>query len=151
MTYPSLTNVGGGNDIIYDKILGELPPESTKFEWPLYINLPFEEEYDRTTDVLYVYVKRDDIIIQQLANWLGGNKVLISSSGWGTDYDAYPPELYINGIRITKCNQFVFSFNDVGEDWVLYTARPEHLGDCQTECSLNIDGSYIYLRITIPK
>lgn len=100
---------------------------------------------------MYAYVKRDDIILQQLANWLEGNKVLINSTGWGTDYDAYPPELYINGMRITKCNQFVISWDNVGEDWVLDVVPPEHLVDCIIECTLAIDGSNIMMDIMIPK
>ncbi len=143
--------MGGGNDIIYDKILGELPPESTKFEWPLYINIPFVEEYESTYMVLYAYEKRDDIILQQLVNWLEENKNFLGSSVWGTDYDAYPPELYINGIHITKCMCFVDPIFGEVQDWVLYVVPPEHIADAQIECGLSPDGASIYLNITIAK
>ena len=90
------SQTGGGGT--YDDIFGEIPPESTEFGWPLYITIPFKEETEYGT---FDYSKDSTEITQQLLQWCIDNNVE-EGSVWMPEYYAYPPELYINGIKIIQ-------------------------------------------------
>ena len=106
-------------------------------------------EYDRSGSVLYNYYKRDDIILQQLVNWLEENKVLANDGGFIKVYEVCPPELYINGLHVTKCSRDEDMMMD--HDWMLSIVCPEHISNCYTDCYLAIDGQYIDFNVIIPK
>ena len=85
---------GGGT---YDEYFGEIPPESTEFGWPLYITVPFTE-YDNGR----IYLKEDDALITGLWQWCDENKELLYDDFFQQGYISYPPELYINGVKVDE-------------------------------------------------
>ncbi|MBR6631229.1 MAG: hypothetical protein IKK89_04715 [Alistipes sp.] len=104
---------GGGS---YDEIFGEIPPESTEFGWPLYITVPFKEVVEGSTN--RIYYKEPSDIVSKLWDWCIENKEFIETSGSVETYEAYPPELYVNGVRInTMSGDFNLWFGTF-ENWI---------------------------------
>ena len=83
-----------------DNPWGDLPAESTTFEFPLYITVPF---VGKGSNYNY-YFKDPNAITQQLWDWFMENKVLVSADEIEimAAYEATPPELYINGAKVIK-------------------------------------------------
>lgn len=88
----SMQSGGGGGT--YDEFFGNIPPESTTFEFPLYITVPFVsiEEYGR------VYEKQGDIV-NQLVDWFFANADVYEDRFY-ISYELYEPDIYINGEKI---------------------------------------------------
>lgn len=104
----SQTGGGGGT---YDDIFGEIPPESTEFGWPLYITIPFKEDYIDGNVFGKTYYLESNEITQQLRQWVVDNNAE-EGSAWMPEFYAYPPELYINGILVT----FMYT-EDPAQSW----------------------------------
>lgn len=85
---------GGGGDGIYDEFFGNIPPESTTFEFPLYITVPLVsiEEWGRA------YEKQGNIV-NQLVDWFFANADVYEDRFY-TVYELYEPDIYINGEKI---------------------------------------------------
>lgn len=129
---------GGG---AYDDIFGEIPPESTQFEFPLYITVPLEEyneEYD-----YYYYLKPPSIIIQQLRDWFFNNAE-VTSRPWGTMYNIYNPNVYINGVKVEQIT--ADDITGVVSDPFLIISEGEIPSKYTKEIVITEDNSiYIYL------
>lgn len=108
-----------GGDGTYDEIFGNIPPESTEFGWPLYINVPFAELYDGGT--IY-YEKEADEIVKKLNDWAYENYTIVEEMFFMQSVEAYPPELYINGIKIEKIYGD-FEFGELSGFWFM---QPEN-------------------------
>lgn len=125
---------GGGT---YDDIFGEIPPESTEFGWPLYITIPFKEddEYGKS------YYLESNEITQQLRQWVLDNNEE-GGSPWMPEYYAYPPELYINGVKV----EYSYTI-DISDMWDIMLYQ-QTFGDYNFGwCTLYADGSIdMYLR-----
>lgn len=83
-----------GSGGTYDEFFGNIPPESTTFEFPLYITVPFVE----TENTFRVYQKTDDII-GQLKEWFFANADVYENMFIDV-YELYDPNVYINGEKI---------------------------------------------------
>lgn len=105
----------GGGD--YDEIFGEIPPESTQFGWPLYITVPFQGVAEESTN--RVYYKEPSDIVSKLWDWCVENKEYIESSFIVDEYEAYPPELYVNGVRINTIRGDKSIGSDTFDYWEL--------------------------------
>lgn len=98
----SMQSGGGGGDGTYDEFFGNIPPESTTFEFPLYITVPFVREESG----LRVYEKQGDIV-NQLVEWFLANADVYEDRGF-TTYELYNPDVYINGEKIEYMYAEVF-------------------------------------------
>ena len=121
----------GGGGGTYDDLFGEIPPESTEFGWPLYITIPFKEddEYGKN-----YYLEPNEITLQ-LLQWCRDNN---EEHGviWMPEYWAYPPELYINGVKVLHLLS-----NDIFDLWDMILNQ-QTFGDYNLGwCTLNVDGS----------
>ena len=76
---------------------GELPPESTRFEFPMYLNLT---KLDFEDEDYYEYLREDDDITIQLYDWFEANA---EYNKW-TQYEYInlddTCQIYINGVAI---------------------------------------------------
>lgn len=90
----SMPSGGGGT---YDEFFGQIPPESTSFQFPLYITVPFDE----VTENSRYYSKPWDEIIQQLYDWFVENAT-VTDLGWMKIYELDNPDVYINGEKISQ-------------------------------------------------
>lgn len=137
-----VASVGGsGSEGIYDVIFGEIPPESTEFEFPLYITVPFDE-YNETYDSYYYY-KAPSTIIEQLRDWFFNNAEVTTGS-FETSYDIYNPNIYINGVKVEQ----ITASDSLGMLSGPYCIIPEveNTSGYTREIMLNGDNSiYIYL------
>lgn len=86
----------------YDDIFGELPPESTSFEFPLYLNIT-ELDYEDADCKEYIRNSADDIIVQ-LTNWFDANYRVHNSYDGSWEYINLDEshQIYINGSLITQ-------------------------------------------------
>lgn len=126
-----VVNDGEENEGTKDEIFGKIPPESTEFGWPLYITVPFVEK-----DTNYIqYLKEPTTITQSLWDWFMENKVLISGDGIGimAAYEATPPELYINGVKVIR----MVSDSEFGEFYTIEIIL-------EVQASLNISWCTLY-------
>jgi len=112
----------GGGDLPSDG----LPPESTSFGFPLYLNITTLGYED---DSIAEYMREQDNINDAFFDWLYENRVSTDMTGRVNIGDN---EIYINGCRVTEIKYSSFSdfhlyfdnppFDDVGisTDRVLY-------------------------------
>ena len=101
----------------YDEYFGEIPPESTKFEFPLYITVPLSEIRD---DIVY-YKKRFDPIALQLFHWCIENSEIISEDFFAKTYKVEFNSLYINGVEMREAQVDVFTEEDIENTiWSIY-------------------------------
>lgn len=93
---------GEEDEGIYDDIFGELPPESTSFEFPLYLNIT-ELDYEDADYKEYIRNIDDDIIVQ-LTNWFDANYRVHNSYDGSWEYINLDEshQIYINGSLITQ-------------------------------------------------
>lgn len=83
---------GGGT---YDDYFGQIPPESTSFDFPLYITVPFLEEYDVYRD----YERQADDLSFKLRAWFFENAEY-TYNGRVHTYELRPDNIYINGVKV---------------------------------------------------
>lgn len=83
---------GGGT---YDDYFGQIPPESTSLEFPLYITVPFVE----TNDGYRLYERQADNLSLQLREWFFENAEYIDDY-FTSSYELYPDNIYINGVKV---------------------------------------------------
>lgn len=105
----TVVNDGEESGGTYDGVFGEIPPESTEFGWPLYITVPYEEDFSYGDIVVKTYSLESNEITQQLLQWTLDNYV----EGGYEEYYVYPPELYINGILVTG----MYTYDPTELDW----------------------------------
>ena len=81
-----------------DEYFGDLPAESTRFEFPLYLNITtLDYEYE---DV-YEYLREEDDITNQLWDWFESNATDKGSLGKDMTLDN-TCQIYINGVAIEQ-------------------------------------------------
>jgi hypothetical protein len=86
---------------------GELPPESTEFAFPLYLNI-IELDYESADH--YEYIREGDEISASLCTWFFDNAIYD-----GNTYEDYwyidmgeTNQIYINGVPVTKIEKYEF-------------------------------------------
>ena len=83
----------------YDEIFGNIPPESTSFEFPLYITVP----YVNTSNRYRAYNKEPSVIVGQLWDWFVENAD-VEEGMYGNYYILNNPPFYINGKKVQQMN-----------------------------------------------
>ena len=109
-----------GGEGTYDKIFGNIPPESAQFGWPLYITVPYlnDEGY------MFTYRKEDDEVVSVLLDWANTNYVVTDEMGDFLKFiEAYPPELYVNGVKIITMSNEIEAGRFMG--WQLWPESRE--------------------------
>lgn len=121
------TNWGGGN-YTYDEYFGLIPPESTSFQFPLYITVPFTE----TVNVFRKYHREVDNISSSLKEWFLANAV-VEEGMLETYYTVYNPNIYING---RKC-EYMESCSSLGMMSDIYCFGIDN--ECYIDSNNNIE------------
>ena len=88
----------------YDEYFGQIPPESTSFEFPLYITVPFVAT---NTVGQRIYERQSDDIALQLRAWFFENADVYEL--FQTTYELRPDNIYVNGKKVTfmSCDIFI--------------------------------------------
>ena len=88
----------------YDEYFGQIPPESTSFEFPLYITVPFVEVYDDTR----YYKRQADNLSLQLREWFFENAEC-TEDFFETYYELYPDNIYLNGVKVRNMDVVLYN------------------------------------------
>lgn len=130
----SQSSGGGGT---YDEFFGNIPPESTTFEFPLYITVPFVsiEEYGR------VYEKQGDIV-NQLVDWFFANADVYEDRFY-ISYELYEPDIYINGEKI----EWMFAEIMVGAQEAFITLISQRIDNSNVFCDISLLDNKIIIGI----
>ena len=115
---------GGGGE------WGDLPAESTRFEFPLYLNLTkleYEDEY------YYEYLREEDDITSQLYDWFDANAKYNGRTYSITLDDTC--QIYINGVAIRS----LFRYDATEEVYFLDAPTPF------AEVMLDVGGLWGYI------
>ena len=89
----------------YDEYFGQIPPESTSFEFPLYITVPFVAT---NTVGQRIYERQSDDIALQLRAWFFENADVYHEV-FVEIYELRPDNIYMNGRKVTymSCDIFI--------------------------------------------
>ena len=87
----------------YDEYFGQIPPESTSLEFPLYITVPFVE----ANDVYRLYERQADNLSLQLREWFFENAEC-TEDFFETYYELYPDNIYLNGVKVRKMDVVLY-------------------------------------------
>ena len=98
----------------YDEYFGQIPPESTSFEFPLYITVPFVEI---NAVGQRIYERQSDDIALQLREWFFENAEYIDDY-FISYYELYTDNIYINGVRINKMSAELYLGETVNDIYI---------------------------------
>lgn len=91
----------GGGDLPSDG----LPPESTSFGFPLYLNIT---TYDYEDDAVIEYYREADDISRAFIDWLNDNTIIAGGVGGYVDFGSN--EIYINGCLVSAITMLTGTF-----------------------------------------
>ena len=109
----------------YDEFFGQIPPESTSFDFPLYITVPFVESVGSNDRY---YERQEDNLALQLREWFFENAEY-TKGPWFCYYELYPDNIYINGVKVSKMDADLFDTETIEDIYVNIQLAHNNHGD----------------------
>ena len=109
----------------YDEFFGQIPPESTSFDFPLYITVPFVESVGSNDRY---YERQEDNLALQLREWFFENAEYTKGPRF-CYYELYPDNIYINGVKVSKMDADLFDTETIEDIYVHIQLAHNNHGD----------------------